>query len=219
MHRTKSTVCSLVATLGTLLSASTFAADFKASGYDTPAYVDLEFSESRVNEPAGTVSINFIRTGDFRQTTTIDYQTEDGTATAGQDFKATGGTLTFKPGEGYKTLTVEILSDDQAESTESFRFTITGSSPNTMVMRTSAEIVIVDAPVPISPPVLQIAAATTGNIRLSWEGSDRCALERTTNPASGNWEPVTCSPTVNEDRCEVLQPVGGKFFFYRLRTP
>src|SRR5688500_11894550 len=105
MHRTKSTRTTLAATLalfGGLLSTSISAADFKAKGYETPAYIDLEFSEFRVNEPARTVSINILRTGEFRQACTIEYQTTEDTATQGQDFRATGGTLTFKAGEGFK---------------------------------------------------------------------------------------------------------------------
>jgi hypothetical protein len=222
MHRAKLThtsIAAIFALAGSLFSNSTSAADFKAMDYDTPAYVDLEVGEVRVNEPAGTVSINILRTGDFRRTTTINYQTEEDTASEGQDYKGVGGSVTFRPGEGFKTITMEILADDKTESPESFRLEISGTGPNTMVFRSTASIVIEDAPVALSQPRLEIASAANGNIRLSWEGSDQCALERTTNPGAGNWESVSCSPTVAANRCEVLQPAGGTFFFYRLRTP
>jgi hypothetical protein len=213
------TIAATLAFIGGLFSVSTSAADFNAQGHDTPAYIDLEFSEIRVNEPAGTVSVNIIRTGEYRQVTTIEYQTEGDTASEGEDYKGLGGTLTFRPGEGFKTITVQILTDENAEPTESFRFAITGAGANTMIMRSSAKIVIADAPVPITPPRLEILSAGNGNILLSWQGSDRCALERTTNPASGNWEPVACTPTMAGSRCQVTQPCGGALFFYRLRMP
>ena len=214
---TSSCIATIIAFTGGLSSLST-AADFSAKGYETPAYVDLEFAEVQVNEPAGTVSINVLRTGDFRQTTTIEYRTEADSASEGSDYKATGGTLTFRPGEGFKTITLDVLPDDEAEDTESFRLEITGSSPNTMVFRSIATIFIHDAPAPISPPRLQIASAS-GNILLSWNGSSDCVLERSTNPGSAEWEPVRCSPVTDGDRTEVTQPCGGTFFFYRLRTP
>lgn len=207
----------LASLLATGLSA--VAADFKAADYDTPAYVDLEFSEIRVNEPAGTVSINILRSGDFRQTTTIEYQTveEDDGAAEGHDYKGAGGTIVFKPGEGFKTVVVEIVRDDQEESSESFWLELSTSDPRAALMRSFALITIEDAPLPVSQPELQIAAAPGGNVLLSWEGP-RCSLERTTNPALGNWEAVSCTPVVSGVRSEVTQPVGSTFFFYRLRS-
>ena len=217
MRPTKSllryTVAVTLASFGTL-----YAGDFKKLGYETPAYVDLEFTEMRVNEPAGTLAINIIRTGDFRQTTTVDYQTVADSASEGQDYKGAGGTLVFKPGEGFKTITLEVLSDEAAEDSENFRFELTTTDPNAMLMRRSLQVTIEDAPMPVGPPQLQVASAG-GNILLSWEGSDTCALERTTNPAGGAWEQVACAPVTDGNRCEVAQPLGGPLFFYRLRLP
>ncbi len=224
MHLSKSSSFAIAA-----LAAATFgipgttpleAADFKASGYDTPAYVDLELGEVRVHEPAGTVTINIIRTGDFRQTTTVDYQTVEDDASEGQDYKGAGGTLVFRPGEGFKTVTVEIVRDDQEESLEGFRFELTSSDPNCLLMRSSTLVVIEDSPSPIAGPELQIASAGNGQIMLSWEGSEGCALERTTTPDAGNWERVECNPSINGNRCEVVQPaMAGAYYFYRLRLP
>lgn len=214
MQRIKSTILA-IASATTAISLQ--AADFKATDYETPAYVDLELTQVRVNEPAGTIAINIIRTGDFRQTTTIDYQTVEDDASEGEDYKGAGGTLVFKPGEGFKTVTLEILRDERAESAESFRFEISSSDPKAMLMRTSALVTIEDAPAPVSQPKLQIASAGNGQIRLSWEGSQACALERATTAGAGaTWERVACSPEVNGSRSEVLQAVGGKLFFYRL---
>ena len=41
----------------------------------------------------------------------IDYATSDGTATAGSDYRATSGTLTFWPGETTKTISVQVFDD------------------------------------------------------------------------------------------------------------
>lgn len=193
-------------------------ADFETKDYETPAYIDLELGEIQVDESTGTVSVNILRTGDFRQTTTIEYQTTEDSASEGQDYKGAGGSITFKPGEGFKIVTLEILPDGVKESPESFVFEIVGSSPNTMVMRSSATVVIADLAAAGSPR-LEIVPAPSGQILLAWEGSELSVIERTSNPASGVWESVPCYVTVNGDRCEAIQPAGEGYFFYRLRMP
>ena len=51
---------------------------------------------------------------------TVDYATADGTATAGEDYTATSGTLTFGPGESLKTVSVPVLDDALDEGEETF---------------------------------------------------------------------------------------------------
>ena len=51
---------------------------------------------------------------------TVDYATADGTATAGEDYTATSGTLTFSAGERVKTVSVPILDDGHDEGHETF---------------------------------------------------------------------------------------------------
>jgi hypothetical protein len=46
------------------------------------------------------------------QPVTVNYATADGTATAGVDYLAASGTLTFAPGETTKTITVEAVGND-----------------------------------------------------------------------------------------------------------
>ena len=49
---------------------------------------------------------------------TVDYETADGTATAGEDYEAKRGTMTFTPGHTRKTIEVEVLRDEEAEDEE-----------------------------------------------------------------------------------------------------
>ena len=58
-------------------------------------------------------------------TVAVAYATADGTATAGADYTATNGTLTFTPGETAKTVAVPVLDDahDEGEETLTFRLT------------------------------------------------------------------------------------------------
>jgi uncharacterized Zn-binding protein involved in type VI secretion len=54
------------------------------------------------------------------QTVTVNYATANSTATAGSDYTATSGTLTFAPGITSQTITVAVLGDTVKEPTESF---------------------------------------------------------------------------------------------------
>jgi hypothetical protein len=200
------------------VSVSLSAADFQARSYEMPAFVDVEATELRVNEPAGTVTINLFRSGDYRQPSTIDYQTSEVEASEGQDYKGSGGTITFQSGESFKSVVLQITADAESESAESFVFEITGSSANTIVSRASATIWIDDAPAAVSQPELQIAAAGQGNILLSWTSGASCALERSADPATGVWENVNCTPVSDGERHAVVQPVAGIVYVYRLRS-
>ena len=60
---------------------------------------------------------------------TVDYATSDGTATAGTDYTAQSGTLTFSPGETAKTISVPIANDSVDDDRETV--TLTLSNPST----------------------------------------------------------------------------------------
>jgi hypothetical protein len=82
----------------------------------------LQFSVSaaKVIEDAGFLPVNVIRTGGSTGSLTVDYSTADIAATAGQDYAATSGTLTFNDGETSKTFNVQINDDAITEGDESF---------------------------------------------------------------------------------------------------
>ena len=65
--------------------------------------------------PAGTTAV------------TVDYATADGTATQGDDYTATSGTLTFAPGETTKTITVPIVDDDEEDDGETLTLTLSNT--------------------------------------------------------------------------------------------
>ncbi len=58
-------------------------------------------------------------------TVTVDYATRDGTATAGEDYTFTRGTLTFAAGELGKTVSVPLLDDAIDEGEETFTLKLT----------------------------------------------------------------------------------------------
>ena len=61
-------------------------------------------------------------------TVTVDYATSDGTVTAGEDYTATSGTLTFQAGEVTKTISVPITDDAEDDGGETFTLTLSNAS-------------------------------------------------------------------------------------------
>jgi len=70
-----------------------------------------------------TVSLSQAATGPV----TVNYATGNGTATAGQDYVAKSGTITFAAGETQKTISIAINGDKAAERDETFALNL--SSP------------------------------------------------------------------------------------------
>ena len=55
---------------------------------------------------------------------TVQWATSDGTAEGKADYRLSGGTLTFNPGEGRKRLRVPVIDDAIMENTETLRVTL-----------------------------------------------------------------------------------------------
>jgi|GEM_PF-1987286 len=54
----------------------------------------------------------------------VDYFTQDGTATSGQDYVFSSGTATIKAGSTHTVIGIEIIGDNAKENTETFMLTI-----------------------------------------------------------------------------------------------
>jgi hypothetical protein len=77
------------------------------------------------------------------QTVTIHYATAAGSATAGSDFQAASGTLTFAPGATSRTITVLVNGDRVAEPVESFSLLLTAPT-NALLADASGSGTVVD---------------------------------------------------------------------------
>ncbi len=63
------------------------------------------------NGQTGTMTFNVTLSNASADPVFVDYNTANGTATVGVDYRLRRGTVTFSPGETTKTITIEILSD------------------------------------------------------------------------------------------------------------
>jgi hypothetical protein len=66
------------------------------------------------------------------QSVTVTYSTADGTATAGSDYVAASGTITFNPGETTKRITVQVNGNTVYEPNETFFVNLTSASNATI---------------------------------------------------------------------------------------
>ena len=84
----------------------------------------LTVADARVLEDAGVpLAFPVTLSPASAQTVTVDWATEDATATAGEDYTASSGTLTFAPGQTGRTIAVTVLDDarDEGEETLTLR--------------------------------------------------------------------------------------------------
>lgn len=75
---------------------------------------------------------------------TVDYATADDTATAGSDYKAVLGKLTFAKNEISKTIMVPVIGDRIPESVKSFRVQLTNPTQGTRIANATGYITIID---------------------------------------------------------------------------
>jgi hypothetical protein len=72
------------------------------------------------NTGARTATFTVTLSAPSTQPVTVAYATGPGSATAGSDYQAASGTLTFAPGETTKTVTVPVIGDRLGEPNETF---------------------------------------------------------------------------------------------------
>ena len=86
---------------------------------------DLTVADAEVEEgPGAALAFVVTLSGTAPYRVKVDYATADGTATAGADYTATSGTLTFEKGETSKTVSVPVLDDAHNDDGETLTLTL-----------------------------------------------------------------------------------------------
>jgi hypothetical protein len=88
--------------------------------FDTASYT--------VAEDGVTATINVARTGGSFGAVGVDYASSDGTATAGSDYTAVSGSLSFADGVTSQTFTITILDDAKYEGNETVYLSLSNPS-------------------------------------------------------------------------------------------
>ncbi|WP_446875094.1 DUF4347 domain-containing protein [Phormidesmis sp. 146-35] len=111
---------------------------------DAPANLGFSVGQYTVNEDGNAVTISVQRSGNTENNATVQYATSNGTATAGADYTAQTGTLTFLPGETIKTFQVAITNDVLGEPNETINLTLSNPTGGVLDNQLTATITIAD---------------------------------------------------------------------------
>jgi hypothetical protein len=110
-----------------------------------------------VNEPGGTALINVTLSTASVLTVTVNYATNNGTATAGSDYTPASGVLTFAPGVTSQTFPVPILDDLLDEPDETVALALSVPTNATLGAPNTAALTILDND---TAPTVQFSSGT-----------------------------------------------------------
>jgi Ca2+-binding RTX toxin-like protein len=130
---------------------------------DTPS---LFVRDVVVDEKAGTATFVVMLGGPTGQssnsTVTVDYSTANGSATAGQDYAAVSGTLTFAAGETVKNVVVDIADDTAPERFERFFLDLEDATGATLLDARGVAIIGASDATAVSQPRISVSDMIVG---------------------------------------------------------
>ncbi|XP_022210628.2 sodium/calcium exchanger 3 isoform X4 [Drosophila obscura] len=100
---------------------------------DQPTRIYFEPGHYTVMENCGEFEVRIVRRGDIHSYSTVEYETQDGTAIAGTDFIGKKGVLSFPPGVDEQRFKIEIIDDDIFEEDECFYIRLFNPSENVLL--------------------------------------------------------------------------------------
>jgi Ca2+-binding RTX toxin-like protein len=128
-----------------------------------PTISVANISQAEGNSGNTNYGFNLTLSNPSVETITVKYATADDTATAGSDYTAATGTVTFAPGETTKAVNVAVTGDTLYEADESFKLNLS-EAVNASITTTSAIGTIVNDDLPvISLAVTDADAAEPAN--------------------------------------------------------
>jgi len=152
---------------------------------DNESVPSISIADARLNEGnsgASSMLFTVTLTGATTLPATVQYAAAGNTASAGSDFLAVSGTLTFNPGETQKTISVPIFGDTVAEPDETFVMSLFSPVNATIARNAASGAIVNDDAGPQTPATLSNvtpdSGGTSGNTLVKITG---------TNIASGCW--------------------------------
>jgi hypothetical protein len=124
---------------------------------DTPKVSVRNTTAAEGNSGQSPATITVVLSNQSLVPVTVDYTTVDGTATAGADYVASSGTVSFVPGDTSEPISIPILGDTLAEANEHFTVVLSNPSNATIAAVPGGDITIADD----DPPEISIAPSAT----------------------------------------------------------
>jgi Tol biopolymer transport system component len=172
-------------------TGNSFAADWAPCDTSLPggcvsqtSSASLTDSQYSANESAGHVDVTVRRSGGLNGAASVAYSTSNGSATAGSDYTATSGTVSFALGENEKTFSVPVTNDSANEGNENFHVTLSNPGAGAQLTSpTTATVTIIDddsGSAPASPET----SITSGPTDATWVDQPQFRFSSTTPGAS-----------------------------------
>ena len=135
----------LLSPAGTALGSSKTATVTIADDDSATGTIQFDRASYAVGESDGSAILVVNRSGGLAAPATVTFSTFDGTATAGSDYDATSGTITFAPGVVRQTIPIRVTDDNIPENSETFSVLLGVTSTNaTLGNPTTAVVTIFD---------------------------------------------------------------------------
>jgi len=106
------------------------------ANFEGPGTISFPSSSATVNENGGTVAIQVCRTGGTIGPLSVDYNTQDGSAVAGQDYQSASGTLSWGDGEsGCKDINITLIDNNDEDGTKTFAIVLNNGQTLAVAIR------------------------------------------------------------------------------------
>ena len=156
---------------------------------DTSPLPVVSLVSTNVSEDAGSITLTAVLDRGYSRPVVVNYATSNNTATAGQDFVAKSGSLTFSANIRSATFTVNVTQDALVELNESFLIQFTAVS--NVVAGPMGEVTILDDDVPtvsfaqtnytaiesngVAAIAVRLSAASGRTIKVQYQATDGTA--------------------------------------------
>jgi hypothetical protein len=175
---------------------------------DNDSAPSIIVSDAEIDEFTTPGVVTLTMTGSSINDVSVDYATSNGTATAGADYTATSGTITWTAGQtGAKTFNVSITNDLIDDDAETINITLSNASNGTISDGSGVLTIIDDDTIPtvawtaLAPSVSEGAGTATVTAELSFATIDDVTVPyEVTGTATGGAVDylITTSPIVIE---------------------
>lgn len=196
-------------------------------GGDQPGMLAFSKATYTIGEAGGSATITVQRLTGDDGAVTVHYATSGGTATAGSDYTAASGTLSWaNHDDTSKSFAVPILNDTLAEPGETIGLALSAATGGAVIDGTlgNATLTINDndgigGTVPAAPTNLTAAADSTASIMLAWQdkASNETGYEVERQPLGGAFQKIDDLPANSTSYMDAGLPAA-TFFNYRVRA-
>ncbi len=125
-----------------------------------PGILEFSTAKTSVTENGTNTKLTVTRKGGISGTVTVNYITVAGTATVGNDYTATEGTLTFADGIITQTITIPIVDDTLVEDNETFKVNLSKPTGGASLGATTGNTVTIIENDVAQPGVLAFSVGT-----------------------------------------------------------